>query len=462
MKNIISFAVCMMLGVATMTAVNHVGRRIMDTPQSRLLSKSEKLMERKGVNRAMLKMAFAPQMASANQNLRGDVDVFVYSDQDTWVADGNMTYSYNNAGLPTILFGQSSEGGCFKILYTYDEKGRQSEIVMQVSEDGTNYTDFVRQTLEYDPVVADKITKIESSDCLFGDWSMGGFKYEIKRDAQGRVVENAYYETFEADTYQLVSKHTIAYDASGNVAEVEFQEMDSYTGEVASVLTLKNVEFADGTDCQFVDNFMEWTKGANKLTKADIFSEGANAGSVSATYTDSKSELTVDLAKSRGSLIKYARTETEFGGLITETGVYVDYNEDGVLTDDELAQYSKHVTAFDAQGNQTLNEEYDGGYLSDGEKHEFKYADNGAIEEEVVSYNENGNVDSYRPETKFATTSYVAAGQGSAVLPQVAGEEITGVYTLQGVRVGEAVDNLAPGFYIVKKGAKAEKVMIGR
>ncbi len=40
--------------------------------------------------------------------------------------------------------------------------------------------------------------------------------------------------------------------------------------------------------------------------------------------------------------------------------------------------------------------------------------------------------------------------------------EMDGVYTVSGVRAGDNTESLAPGLYIVKKGAKATKIMVGK
>ena len=43
---------------------------------------------------------------------------------------------------------------------------------------------------------------------------------------------------------------------------------------------------------------------------------------------------------------------------------------------------------------------------------------------------------------------------------ELEGDEITGVYNLSGVKVGNSLEGLAKGIYIIRQGAKSTKVAI--
>lgn len=394
-------------------------------------------------------------------------DVEYSYDEGDWYKEAENDYTYTNTGLTKSQV-QFSYGEYTKLENVYNDNGQVVEQHMYSSEDGTNYTELVKRTQEFDERTG-VVTKYEafSYDTDENVWtrSRGTNKREIVRNADGNITSSTYY-TLNADgeTWDEVNNITFKYNA-GSSAPTECV----YT-EDGTTVTYSNMVWKKSNG-QLTEELGEsWMSDDNVLESTHMV-DVEEEGTVEYNITAEK-EANGDfyyLIKMPGydylMMAMYKKTTDENGsfksGLSTyfnQSGANVTYDDKYLVSEDQYVIYE-----FDAQGNLTLEEGYEANQntgipeVYDGVKFEYKYEGTHGEMTESVMYAYDSSASEYEPYTKIEYSNFTnVAGTVGIHGVENAANSVAEYYNLQGMKLGNAAQK---GIYIMKQGGKTVKMM---
>lgn len=358
--------------------------------------------------------------------------------------------------------------------FTYNSDDLVTETISEILENDQRFS-ATRETRAYDPVVKDLVVELASFLLRNDQWEQStrfeNYKRDVTRDARGNVTE-VVYSTWNGDVYVPSEKYTVTYDEQG-VARTWRYEVANASGDWEEQFTFSEMEWLK-TDGQIVDTDYTTLFGVNNnnnvLKSANMVMYGF-PGSLTATYDETGAtddytlEMITRVPLEDGEMVQRevdVYTYTDGNGSLKVTRLYyMDANGDGEYSEYELMMTSEYTDVYDDYGNMTLSEARDNGELSGGEKYEYVYDDSKGVWTEQVSYVLNEDTKEYEPVMKSVASDFVNVAASVEGI-EVDTEASKAVYTLQGIPVGDSVDNLPAGIYIVKEDTKVTKVIKGR
>ena len=388
--------------------------------------------------------------------------------EGVWEKLCDYYYEYDKRGNALVTTSDDGETKN-RTTQTYNSDNLFVEKVEEVAEDGTNFVNSTRQTRKFDSKEKNLVVELQSFQWMNDQWEKygNGNKRDIARDAQGNVTE-VVISTWYLDNYSPVLKQTVTYNDRG-LAGTWRQDAMTETSEWKEELTLNDIEWFK-TDGQITsDNFMDFFAGNNCLKSAKVTEGTVQTGTIKAKYDESgaTNNRTVELTYLPTSadevlgqdVYTYAYTDNNGSMTITQN-YYEDADGDKTFSAGELLETYVTTVTYDAHGNMTLLESTENGELGEGEKYEYVYDEQtGALKESLV-YMLNYDTMEYEPMMKIVADQFVDVTSDASVEEiNAAKNAVKEVYTLQGVKVGNSIDNLPSGVYIVKEGADVEKVI---
>lgn len=385
-----------------------------------------------------------------------------------WMDGGDYYYEYDKRGnILTLTY----DDGYTKTraAITYDDNDMWTEQVTSISEDGGEYVNSERKTRKYDPIVKDLVVELRSYVWQDGQWTVMGNanKRDISRDSRG-YVEGMVISTWYDGAFSPLERTTVTMDDIEQPGTWLHERIDE-NGAWSEEQTLKDMTWAS-CDGQIVAyDYGDFFAGNNRLKKATAWNGGVQTGLISAVYDETgKTEnrtISLTYLKVEGSDEPYGRDDVEYnytddnGSFVSTDKYYSDVNGDNVLTDDELTESYKSILQIDDHGNEVLAEEYEGDELIAGTKTERTYDPETDALKETVSSEYDYEAGKYVPMMKIVSDEFVDVTDGivSAQTQQSVGR--TEVYTLSGIKVGDSINGLPAGVYVVKSGNKTFKVV---
>ena len=385
-----------------------------------------------------------------------------------WLEGGDYNYEYDKHG--NILVNSYDDGsGKMVTTATYNADNLWTEQITQSAEGEDELVNSERKTRKYDSKVKDLVVEHQTYAWDGTNWFVqgNGNSRKVSRDEKGNVT-GVIIATWYNNRFTPVERTSVTYDDLG-LPGAWTHETLNFDNAWEEAQTLKAMTW-QSTDGQIVTNdYTELFDGNNRLKKAEAWNAGVQTGLISAKYdeTGATKNRTVVFTylKVEGSdepygcdSIEYVYTDN-YGSFTATQKYYSDNNEDGELTPDELSQTIVAKIVYDAHGNNILAESYEDGELASGTKNEYVYDETTGAQKEMISSEYNYDLKQYEPFVKIVSDTYVDVTAGIDEIKPTA-NAATGVYTLQGVKVGNTIEGLSRGIYIVNKGGKATKVVL--
>ncbi len=388
--------------------------------------------------------------------------VYVPDGNGGWTKDSENRYTYDKQG--NILTLVTDNGTTLtKVESTYDEKGQLlTETTYRTDEGSDVYKPRMKKEYAYDPEVFDLATSFQFSTISDGQWTLfpgSCYKRLVERNADGNITsvtkvvlgyDGAYAgQSKTVFTFKEGEKQPSGYEylvANNGVLSTysKYTDMvwDEFTPPLANAYSLS--WFMDGNflkSATVEDN----TYGNISLTAAKDGNGGFEVWNVYAGMTSQKQKLKYVKVDDNGSFRYYN---------------LIYYNADGgEATEDNLYSGTTMQVDYDAWGNEKVYEEcqvnqvggLDNPTVLDGVKNEFTYGGPHGEVTETVTYNYNANTQAYELATKVVSDDFVdvAAGIRGVSDGNVAKGTAKGVYNLQGMKVGDNLDQLPKGVYVV-------------
>ena len=413
------------------------------------------------------KKAMAAARAAEKELWMPTHDVEYSYDEGDWYKEAENTYTYTNTGLTKSQV-QLSYGEYTKLENVYNDKGQIMEQHLYSSEDGTDYTELVKRTQEYDEQTG-VVTKYEafSYDTDSNEWtrSRGTNKREIVRNADGNITSCTYYTlNDDGENWDEVNSVAFTYDA-GSSAPKECV----YT-EDGTTVTYSNMKWKK-CNGQLTEELGEsWVSGDNVLVSTNMLQvddEGSVEYNITAEAEDNGDfhYLIKMPTYNYIMLVMYKKTTDENGscksGLSTyfnKTGADVTYDDQYLVSEDQYI-----IDEYDAQGNLTLEEGYEANQTTgvpeiyDGVKYEYKYEGSHGEMTESVMYTYDSSSSEYAPQMKIEYSDFTnVAGTVGINGVADAANGVAEYYNLQGMKLDNAAQK---GIYIMKQNGKTVKMM---
>lgn len=434
--------------------------------------------EVKASNEAM-KMSIRKSPAMGIWKATHETEYGYNEDDATWEEEAQYYYTYDTKGNVLTNTGDYGDGSKVVRTNTYNDN---SMVVYQtdeeVDEDGTS-TLMTKRIIDYDSIVPSVITKREaySYDADADSWYPGNcYTRTITRNEDGNVTSEVVATLYNGE-YDPTQRTTITYK-DGKAVTYKLEQLvtaDDGGFEWEDAIALKDIvwEKTNGQILGYVSDFYE---GENRLKSASLYNIQAEGeeytyATLSLEYDEKGGyAATMSMPKSYAQVV-YSKTYTdENGSYVYEVKQSVDYNMNGKFSKDEVEEYTKQVEQFDAEGNETLYEVYDIAddaesptdvALTDGTyKTDYQYDEaTGEVSEQIVSWYDS-ELKEYVPTMKVVSDTYVNVADVTAIgSAKATAKNVTAVYNLQGVRVGDSLRDLPSGLYIQKIGGKTTKVV---
>lgn len=417
------------------------------------------------VNRAFSMKVNKLKKTAEEQRLYLPKTVSVYDyDNGVWNEEGRAEYSYDTKGSVTSVvtnYGIEQE----RATYTYNADGNLTEQLVQESLDGgQTWLNEDRIVVEYDAVLTSQPVRYEEQtwDEATSAWTLDDgscYKYDITRDAQGRVTQVLLSTVPDGGrAYVDYSRDSYTYGSDGKITASTSESFED--GVWSTTYSFSNMQWY-ATDNQPTGSFDTWCEGNNVVKSADVSVSGLPGTLVNTLQDDGSYTLDIDLGI---MLVSLKKTVTDqFGSSVMEMAMYMDYTGSGNYNDNNLMTYMKEEIKFDSHGNMLLDELWANAYGTveqlDGVKTDYSYNPENDAVSEIVDYDWDSST-GYVPETKLVTEEYTYVLSSGINAPESTADNApTAVYSLAGVKVGTSLSGLPTGIYIVKKGAKAVKVI---
>lgn len=411
--------------------------------------------------------AQAPRRAATAADLWLPTHDVEYSyDEGDWSKEAENTYTYDASGNPLSQV-QFSYGSYTKLVNTYNSDGKVVEQHAYLSEDGSNYTELVKRSQQYDERTG-VVTMYDaySFDTDENAWtrSGGANKFVIERNADGNVTSCTYYTiNDDKENWDEAYKLVYTYPAGGNApTQCVYTE-----GNVT--VTYSDMVWAKCNGQLTTDLGDGWVTGDNVLVSTNMKEvEGEDSYDYNITAeADANGDFRY-FVKLAGNdylmLVLYKKTTDANGSFKVGQSTYANRTGGSVTYDDKYlyAENQYTVCNVDAQGNITLQEEYEADEdtkvptLYDGTKYEYKYEGPHGEMTESVQYDYDGS-SAYVPYVKTEYSQFVNAASAAGVQGVTdAAKGVTEYYNLQGMKVNTTAKR---GLYIMKQNGKTVKVL---
>ena len=406
-----------------------------------------------------------------------------------WIADENITYTYNAAGLPLTARSVNAEGSINLTTSTYTEYGYKASELQQVAESGADeLTNSSRIARTYDSRIHSLIVDNLQESWIDGAWSDASNTYRrnITRNADGNITLCEVAVLWDG-IYDPTIRIAVTYGADGKAVKIVKNELTlvdidaDYNFIYDWVVTEQydNIVWQD-TDGQIATT-EDFTVGTNRIKSCDL--------SLYDAYSDAMQNYKLE--------ISYNADNEDYVATYTGVGDMEGYtNKEAYTVTDEYGSYKLDIVA---------TFEYESGEMESMlESYAYKVDawDNLLLEEDIIDYGDGdievnrmvGEVESDtvgRPAV-YTQSMFVPAEdeEGDEDIEYMSAEEIAGtmepmlkiefsdyvdvtagvadiaadnaaapveLYDLRGVRVQ---GNPAPGLYIRRQGSAVTKVFV--
>lgn len=401
---------------------------------------------------------------------------FMYNEDDeTWepVADYYLTYDQRGNILVDLM--DEGDGMQTRTVSTFNDNNKAtSQFNEDMQDDGTFMTTS-KKYFEYDSILTDVITKREAYDydSDADTWYQSGNNYTrtITRDANGNVTNEQIAVLYQG-IYDPTQRTTITYkDGKADTYKQEqltlADDGSSFVWETSIIL--KDIVW-DKTNGQIVGDVSDFYEGDNSLKSATVCSEEEGeeftVAYLSITRGDNGSYVCTMSIPSELYQLVVQKTYTDDNGSYTYQAIESqDNNADGQIVGDEMLSGAKVVEQYDAQGNETLYEEYEFNEetsemeLMGSTKNEYQYDEQCGAMSEMVTYEYDPEAAEFVPMMKVVCDDFKDVSSADGIKGVTNKTTVSAVYDLRGVRVGDSINNLPNGMYIQKIDGKTVKVV---
>lgn len=346
-----------------------------------------------------------------------------------------------------------------EVEYTYNVN---QNITQTITKNGDNYLN--KTTYTYDSTMPSFMTKVDYQEwsTSLNDWGEAEnlLTNTLTRNDDGTLasvhtVSNGYNEE-EGETTV-----TISYDDNKIAKEVDYTYTDDGTPITFKFKNLvwKKVDGDFFFDAALADDFSEFMEGNNLLESADVTMSGNGitySGPLTTTYTDQGWGVNVNMSC---TFMGYT-----FNVEMTFSKEYTDDNGSYIMVQaadyGTQAEYIKEVVTKDAHNSIIQDDIYYGESADDATfyssaKADMTYDESGRPVEQIVS-NYNTNTETYDPYSK-TELEYTTNGITNATIITPTFEK--GIYNVNGILMGQSLETLPAGLYIVYDGSKTEKIV---
>lgn len=384
-----------------------------------------------------------------------------------WFQEGGYTYDYDKRGN-VLRVDYGDEISFTTTICTYDDNDMPLSQVVTNTEDGIT-TNSSKRDIVYDNFVTSVITESYSYMWMETDWTQvsdgHSYKRNITRNDKGLITGVEILTYFNGE-YMLQHRTTITYNEDGLAETCKYEEL-GMASDGSFVMneryTVSDMQWYT-TDGQILvlDDLSAFFVGNNRLKKGTVTSNGEVTGYIEATYEENGDYTYVyNYTTAPVATETYTHTVTDANGSYVMTCTALeDANEDGLLTDDELAYESSTTVTKDRYGRIIEESATEFGELAFAAKYDFTYSDEyGSYPTEQVYSEYDIEMGEYVPFLKIVGKDfYDVAGIGN-VESDVAGETETAIYNLQGIRMNAMEETLPAGMYIINRAGKVSKIM---
>jgi len=383
-----------------------------------------------------------------------------------WVDYGDYYLTYDNKGnILTETY--TSDGESERVTYQYDANGMKiSSLSETIAEDGTA-TPSEKLTIAYDSIVTNKIIKNEQLMWNDGEWVAMGNNYTrtITRDENGNVTSEVIAVLYQG-VYDPTRRTTITYK-DGKAERYLLEELvsaDDGGFEWEFSVGLKDMVW-ENTNGQVLGELNDFFEGDNRLKSAseyNIQAEGEEYtfATITVEYKDNGGYKLTESNQGINTIVE--KTYTDDNGSYEYSQVYYY----GKVKPENIMDNYKVVETFDAKGNETFYGEYQTidnpqkPTLASASKVEYTYDETTGAWTEMVQSDYDMETEQYIFGIKVVADEFVDVTKIDGIKAvHNSLNANAAVYNLQGVRVGDSLNNLPTGLYIQKIGNKTVKVV---
>ena len=405
--------------------------------------------------------------AKAAQSLWKPTHEILYTpnENNEWIKDSEHNYTYDTAG--NLLVSLSDDGKQKKkIVSTYDEKGQLlTETTYRTDTGSDELKPRMLKEYTYDPYIYDLATSFYFITISNGDWKHfygSCYKRTVERDDQGRVTSITKSILEGPDNYVDQIKSLYTYEGTSKApASYEYQTSNGST--LTTSAKYVDLKWAKNTGEYLGAYSNKWFTEGNFLESATIKSDsygdilltatdkGGGSYEVVQTYTDEK-------LKSQKEIQKYEILDNN--GSFKYSDLFYFNTEGNAVTDDDLYQGAISETRYDDHNNIVLYESrnitsagIDNATIADGIKNEYVYGGEHGEITQTTTWTYSYNDKEYMPDSKVIADKFADVSTGIehiATTPSDMKHHVSGVYTLQGVKVASSASTPLPhGVYII-------------
>lgn len=388
--------------------------------------------------------------------------VYVPDGNGGWTRDSENRYTYDSRG--NILTVVTDNGTTLtKVESTYDEKGQLiTETTYRTDEGSAVYKPRMKKEYAYDPEIFDLATSFQFSTITNGEWTLfpgSCYKRVVERNADGNITSVSKLVLGYEGIYEDQSKILFTFE-KGQRQPSGYEYLVANNGILSTYTKYTDMAWETFTPPLANAYSLSWFMNGNFLKSATI--EDNTYGDISLTATrkgDKGFEVwnTYTGMASQKQKLAYDVVD-DYGSFRYYNLIY--YNASGdEATDDDLYSGTTMQVDYDQWGNEKVYEECQvsqaGGLeaptILDGVKNEFTYGGPHGEVTEAVTYSYNANSKSYELSTKVVSDDFVNVASGIGVVSNAGNGKTAsaGVYNLQGMKVGDSLDRLPKGIYIV-------------
>ena len=374
--------------------------------------------------------------AADNQNMKWTAGATYSYEDGQWTKTVDNKQEYNALGLPTVTYYINATASKMASRYTYKYDTQDPTLLVEAMFAVGNYGQDNWEN-----------TRVED-------------KRDLTRNKDNQIEEVVVYDDSSSPwSLKKDMSDQLYYNADGSLDKIIETIHDEEDGDITITYT------------DFV-----WDRTNKKYYYAideDKYYEGENRiksmkGSVTQSGMTIKAEVNVNYDEQGGYT---AALKGMYMGMTVSTytikKTYTDANGSYVLTEHDQSmgeedEYDKTTCTYDEHKNLVAEEEKSGNdenYMNDDGKQKIDYEyDEAGLVKTAVYYQFDYESNTYEPYKKLEYTEYkdVTAGISSAVAAPAAAD--TRVYSIDGTYMGNAVEGLNHGIYVVKQGNKTVKI----
>lgn len=393
-----------------------------------------------------------------------------YLYEGEWFSEGGYTYEYDQRGnVLKEMYGDESI--YTTTVSTYDDNNMRLSKVVTNTEDGET-TNSSKQEIVYDRIVTSTIVESYSYMWMNEDWMQvsdgHSYKRVITRNDKDLITEVDITIYFNGE-YMLQHRSTITYNEDGLAETYKYEELGmSSDGSfvMAEKFVVKDMQWYT-TDGQILalDDLSVFFVGNNRLKKGTVTKDGEITGYLEASYEENGNYTYKYIYTTEPIATEtYTYTVTDVNGSYTlDCVAFEDMDEDGNLTEEELAYESSQVVTVDKYGRVTEESATEFGEMLFAAKYDYTYSDEyGSYPTEQVFSEYDIEAEEYVPFLKIVAKDFYNVADDSGVQNIVNDNEAVSeavIYNLQGVRLDVSEDVLPAGIYVVNRGGNVSKIV---